>query len=160
MAVTPLVPAVGGLSIRALSNLNKAEDAVRASKEIENTENAVRGIASLEKAENLKNISSKTFRHYGYAKDAENFENGLEKGAYATHSRGRPMKGSTAEQKLSLEHEQPPDCYYKVRPENATPVDGPFKVEPIPGRTGGGEEYRFPEGTGKGTVTGPYKIEQ
>ena len=160
LAVTPLVPAVGGLSIRALSNLNKAEDAVRASKEIENTENAVRGIASLEKAENLKNISSKTFRHYGYAKDAENFENGLEKGAYATHSRGRPMKGSTAEQKLSLEHEQPPDCYYKVRPENATPVDGPFKVEPIPGRTGGGEEYRFPEGTGKGTVTGPYKIEQ
>jgi len=102
----------------------------------------------------------RTFRHYGYAKDAEKFKEGLHKGRFATHGRGRPMSGKTAQEKLALPHEKPPDAYYKVRVGQNTPVVGPSPVKPtdVPPRRGGGSEYVFPDGTPPGSVEGPFPI--
>ena len=103
---------------------------------------------------------TRLFRHYGYAKDAEKFKEGLHKGGFATHGRGRPMSGKTAQEKLALPHEKPPDAYYKVRVGQNTPVVGPSPVKPtdVPPRRGGGSEYVFPDGTPPGSVEGPFPI--
>jgi hypothetical protein len=101
------------------------------------------------------------FRHYGYAEDASKFGGGIKPGGYATHARGRPMSGRTAQNKLALPHEQPPNAYYKVNVDpKTTPVIGPRPVQPtnVPPRPGGGIEYIFPEGTPPGSVTGPFPI--
>jgi len=101
-----------------------------------------------------------TFRHYGFADDAARFEDGLRPGAYATHARGRPMSGTTAQQKLALPHDPAPNAYYKVRVGSNVKVNGPGPVQPTqaPIRPGGGIEYTFPNGTPPGSVTGPFQI--
>lgn len=103
---------------------------------------------------------TKSFRHYGYAEDAPKFKGGLREGSYATHAKGRPMHGSTAQQKLALPHEQPPNAYYKVKVGPDVPVNGPSPVQPttVPPRPGGGVEYTFPKGTPPGSVEGPFPI--
>lgn len=100
------------------------------------------------------------FRHYGYAKDAAKFEKGLKPGAFGTHARGRPMSGKTAQDKLALPHETPPDSYYKVSVGDDVPVTGPSKVTAtdVPPRSGGGSEYQFPQGTPPGSVEGPFGV--
>jgi RHS repeat-associated protein len=100
------------------------------------------------------------FRHYGYAEDAAKFEGGLKPGGYATQAHGRPMGGGTAQERLALPHEAPPNAYYKIRVGTETPIQGPSPVRPtdIPPRTGGGIEYYFPEGTPPGSVEGPFLI--
>jgi len=100
------------------------------------------------------------FRHYGYAEDAAKFQGGLRPGSYATHNRGRPMHGPTAQNRLALPNEAPPNAYYKVRVGPETPVGGPRPVSPtaIPPRAGGGIEYTFPRGTSPGSVEGPFLI--
>lgn len=103
---------------------------------------------------------TQTFRHYGYAEDAAKFEGGLRPGGYATHNRGRPMHGQTAQDRLALPHEAPPNAYYKIRVGPETPVTGPGPVAPttVPPRGGGGIEYTFPRGTPPGSVEGPFLI--
>ncbi|MCG2678925.1 MAG: hypothetical protein L6455_02995, partial [Kiritimatiellae bacterium] len=100
------------------------------------------------------------FRHYGYAEDAAKFKVGLKPGSYTTHARGRPMGGATAQERLALPHETPPNAYYKVRVGPETPVQGPSPVEAteIPPRTGAGIQYYFPEGTPPGSIEGPFPI--
>ena len=95
-----------------------------------------------------------------YADDAAKFKDGLRPGSYATHARGRPMSGTTAQQKLALPHETPPNSYYKVRVDSSVPVNGPGPVQPtqVPMRPGGGIEYTFPNGTPPGSVQGPFPI--
>ncbi|MHB9054463.1 MAG: RHS repeat-associated core domain-containing protein [Thermoleophilia bacterium] len=102
----------------------------------------------------------KSYRHYGYAEDAADFAQGLRPGTYATHARGRPMSGTSAQQRLALPHETPPNAYYKVTVGPETPVYGPRRVpsSTLPPRSGGGFEYTFPEGTPPGSVTGPFPI--
>lgn len=70
------------------------------------------------------------------------------------------MHGSTAQDRLSLPHQAPPDAYYKVRVPEGHPVRGPNPVDPtdVPPRGGGGLEYTFPEGTPAGSVEGPFPI--
>lgn len=70
------------------------------------------------------------------------------------------MAGTTAQERLALPHETPPDAYYKVRVAAGQPVRGPSVVEPtvVPPRAGGGIEYYFPEGTPPGSVEGPFLI--
>jgi len=103
---------------------------------------------------------TQAFRHYGYAEDAAKFQGGLRPGSYATHNRGRPMHGPTAQNRLALPNEAPPNAYYKVRVGPETPVGGPRPVSPtaIPPRAGGGIEYTFPRGTSPGSVEGPFLI--
>lgn len=103
---------------------------------------------------------TQTFRHYGYAEDAAKFEGGLRPGGFATHNRGRPMHGQTAQDRLALPHEAPPNAYYKVRVGPETPVTGPGPVSSttVPPRGGGGIEYTFPRGTPPGSVEGPFPI--
>lgn len=110
--------------------------------------------------ETAANAETKLFRHYGYAEDAAKFEGGLRPGSYATHAKGRPMDGTTAQQKLALPHAMPPNAYYKVRVEPDVPVNGPGPVQQtqVPIRSGGGIEYTFPNGTPPGSVKGPYRI--
>ena len=100
----------------------------------------------------------RTFRHYGYAKDAEKFKKGLDVKSHATHARGRPMKGTTAQEKLDLRHSKPPDAYYKVKVGSETPMENRSPVPSKYGHKGGGEQYYFPEGTPPGSVTGPFPI--
>jgi len=109
---------------------------------------------------NAAKTETQLFRHYGYAEDAAMFEAGLNPGGYATHARGRPMGGATAQERLALPHETPPDAYYRIRIGPDTPVQGPSPVRrtEIPPRTGGGIQYYFPEGTPSGSVEGPFPI--
>lgn len=109
----------------------------------------------------VKGLSkTRIFRHYGYAKDAEKFKGGLRRKSYATHGKGRPMKGKTAQEKLDLPRSKPPDAYYKVKVGTEVPVKGPTAVEPYKhGHKGGGVEYYFPEGTPPGSVSGPFSID-
>jgi len=104
--------------------------------------------------------TTQTFRHYGYAKDASKFEGGLRPGTFATHARGHPMHGTTAQQKLALPHKASPDAYYKVRVGSDVPIRGPGAVQSTqtPIRPGGGIEYVFPGGTPPGSVEGPFLI--
>jgi len=106
-------------------------------------------------------MKTRVFRHYGFADDASKFKNGLRPGAYATHARGRPMKGITAQQKLALPHDPIPDAYYKVRVGSDVRVNGPGPVQStqLPMRPGGGIEYTFPNGTPPGSVEGPFFIQ-
>jgi len=70
------------------------------------------------------------------------------------------MHGSTAQDRLALPHEAPPDAYYKVRVPEGHPARGPTPVDAtdVPPRRGGGIEYYFPEGTPPGSVEGPFPI--
>ena len=70
------------------------------------------------------------------------------------------MHGKTAQEKLALPHETPPDAYYKVRVGTETPVieHGTVRATDVPKRPGGGIEYTFPEGTPSGSVNGPFPI--
>lgn len=96
--------------------------------------------------------------HYGYAEDATSFGKGLNEGAYATSAIGRPMKGSTAYQRLGLtHHSKSPDAYYKIKVDlNVTPLQGPF---PAKNAINPKSEFIFPKGTPPGSVTGPFKID-
>jgi hypothetical protein len=111
-------------------------------------------------ARNSAERELRTYRHYGYAEDASKFEGGLRPGGYATHSRGRPMTGASAQVRLALPHERPPNAYYKITVGPGVRVVGPGPVRPtaIPSRQGGGTEYVFPDGTPPGSVEGPFAI--
>ncbi|MHB1381615.1 MAG: hypothetical protein ACYCXJ_05270 [Thermoleophilia bacterium] len=105
-------------------------------------------------------LKARSFRHYGYAEDAESFAGGMKPGSYATHAIGRPMHGKSAQQKLSLPHADPPNAYYRVRigPETNVTDRATVPSTKTPLRTGGGIEYRFPNGTPPGSVEGPFPI--
>lgn len=104
--------------------------------------------------------NSYLFRHYGYAEDAEKFVNGLRPGAFATRAIGRPMSGRTARANLALPSDgRPlPNAYYKVRIDESVEFTGSGTVQPAFGQPGGGVEFRFPNGTPPGSVTGPFPI--
>jgi len=103
------------------------------------------------------------YRHYGYAADAPNFAKGLLPGSFATTANGPPLTGLQAQQQLALPARSGlPNAYYNVTvPRGLVPVEGPTPVEPEPdynNAPGGGIQYRFPEGTPPGSVTGPYPL--
>jgi hypothetical protein len=98
------------------------------------------------------------FIHYGYASDVSKFAGGLNPNAYATQ--GPIMTGLEAQQLLALPHELPPNSYYRVVVPNDVAAIGPLPVQPttVPLRTGGGIEFKFPNGTPPGSVAGPYPL--
>jgi RHS repeat-associated protein len=99
------------------------------------------------------------FRHYGYAADAPKFAGGLYPGSFATTANGPPLTGEQAQRLLALPpRASVPDSYYTVTVGPNTPVLGPSTVQPAYGQPGGGIEYTFPEGTVRGSVTGPTPI--
>jgi hypothetical protein len=98
--------------------------------------------------------------HYGYAGQVDSFKKGLREGGYATPNTDI-MSPNAAKQILGLPHNVPPDAYYIVRPGVGTQILGPRMVFPItaPLRIGlFGQEVVFPNGTGPGTVYGPYPL--
>lgn len=100
-----------------------------------------------------------TFKHFGIAEDAASFSKGLLPRSFATNRVTTIKTGAQAADRLALSVGRPnPNAVYTVRPEWWRFVRGPTRVEPIPGRAGGGWEYSFPSGTGAGTVSGPLPI--
>ena len=161
-AVVPFLPGGVATGIKAYRAADTAADALKAARKggaaVEQTAKAGSKVALA--GGNAAISEVRTFRHYGYAEDAIKFEGGLKPGSYATHGRGRPMHGKTAQEKLALPHETPPDAYYKVRVGTETPVieHGTVRATDVPKRPGGGIEYTFPEGTPSGSVNGPFPI--
>ena len=161
-AVVPFLPGGVATGIKAYRAADTAADALKAARKGgEAVEQKAKAGSKVALAGGNAAISEvRTFRHYGYAEDAIKFEGGLKPGSYATHGRGRPMHGKTAQEKLALPHETPPDAYYKVRVGTETPVieHGTVRATDVPKRPGGGIEYTFPEGTPSGSVNGPFPI--
>ncbi len=111
--------------------------------------------------------AGETFRHYGYAEQAANFEDGLRPGGFAAPSSESIVSGRVALQRYALPPKSSaPNSYYVVEPPPGTAIIGPRRVMPRLWRDGwkpvprfpNGMEVKFPEGTPPGSVSGPWPL--